>query len=61
VFVTPDDPAHRPEPEPASAKASSSRFTISTRMSYLLIGGMALGGIVLMCLTVLMLVLLQQD
>lgn len=59
--MTPDDPALRPEPEPNSVRESSSRFTISTRMGYLLIGGMALGGIVLMCLTVLLVVLLQQD
>ena len=36
-------------------------FSISTRMSYILIGGAAIGGIVLMCLTVLILVLLLQE
>lgn len=56
-----DDHEAQSDTAPIQATASPGRFTISSRISYLLIGGVALGGIVLMCLTVLILVLLQQD
>jgi len=57
--VTPREEGVPPADETDGGRARAGRFTISTRMSFLLIGGMALGGIVLMCLTILLLVLLQ--
>jgi len=50
-------------PEVSGEAAPSDRQSprISARLSYLLIGGAALGAIVLMCLTVILLALLQGD
>lgn len=50
-------------PELSGETASSDKQPprISARLSYLLIGGVALGAIVLMCLTVILLALLQSD
>lgn len=59
--MTPGDEAEQPADERDGPSTGAGRLSISTRMSFLLIGGVALGGIVFMCLTVLLLVLLRQE
>ncbi len=48
-----------PKPSGDALPPGGQQPRISARLSYLLIGGAALGAIVLMCLTVLLLVLLD--